>query len=503
MRQGRPDVRGRFIQIEPRLSVTAASADRWVPIRPGTEGLLAIGIGQVILKEGWSPLPTSERRPFEKIFNAVDFDWIASETEVAKEGILRLARGFSRADAPLAIGGGIASAQTNGVNSLMAINALNLLAGPKGQIRFFEPPRFPSAATEPAGEEGLLKLGEEFKNKRRSLLMLYDTNPLYILPLSLGFREVFERAGFIVSFSSFLDESTEMADLILPDPTPLESWGDYVQEGILSDPTIGLGQPAVAPLYDTRPVGDLFLEAARRLGPPLSNGFPWKDFREALQERWREFLTKEKEITPVHPFEEVWIERLQAGLWRKEKGTPIPIRRQRLPEPYDPPRFDGDEKEYPFYFYPFPSMGLHDGRGANRPWLQELPDPPTTAVWGSWVEINPKTAERYHLRQGEIARVISRYGAVEAPVVYYPGNRPDLISMPMGQGHTAYGRYAKGRGVNPLLLLGPSIDRGSGVLARGATRVRIEPAGKGGRLVLVDQTGQGTKRSAKEKKGET
>ncbi|MDC4225437.1 MAG: hypothetical protein MPW15_14660 [Candidatus Manganitrophus sp.] len=72
---------------------------------------------------------------------------------------------------------------------------------------------------------------------------------------------------------------------------------------------------------------------------------------------------------------------------------------------------------------------------------------------------------------------------------------PDLISMPLGQGHgTFYGRYARERGVNPLTLLAPLIDPPSGALATGATRVRIERTGKRGRPVLVDQTAQGTKR---------
>ena len=154
------------------------------------------------------------------------------------------------------------------------------------------------------------------------------------------------------------------------------------------------------------------------------------------------------------------------------------------------------------YFYPYPSLALGDGRGANRPWLQELPDTLTSGVWGSWIEINPKTAHAYRLQQGDIARVISPYGQLEVPVVYFPGMRPDLICIPMGQGHTAYGRYAQGRGVNPLSLLGPAMDPRSGCLAKGHTRVRLERARGAGNLVMLDQAGQDPFRQSLQEKGD-
>ncbi|MBI3804553.1 MAG: molybdopterin-dependent oxidoreductase [Nitrospirae bacterium] len=494
MRQGRPAVRGRFVQIEPRLSMTAASADRWVPLRPGTEGLLALGIGQVILKEGRVRLAQGDRSRFEKLYGTVSLDQIAAKTEVPREEIIRLAREFSEAAAPLAIGGGTASSQTNGTNTLMAVNALNLLVGNLGEsggIRFIEPLQgFPAAAATPVSDQALLNLKDSFKNKKRSLLMLYQSNPLYTLPPSTHFGEVFDQAAFTVSFSSFMDESTAMADLILPDHFFLEAWGDFLSDG--GTPAAGLGQPVVIPRNNTRPVGDLFLSAAKRIGGNIEKQLPWTDFRTMLEDQWKTFLARE---VPGQPFEIAWIERLQQGGWWKPEQRLISVSRRPLPESIESAQFEGDEKQFPFYLTLFESMGLQRGEGANRPWLQELPDPATTVVWGSWVEINPRTARQYGIQEREIVRVISPYGEVEAPVIFFPGNRPDLISMPLGQGHTAYGRYAKGRGVNPVILLAPLVDRDSGTLAMGATRVRIERTGRRGKPVLVDQTGEGTRRS--------
>ena len=70
----------------------------------------------------------------------------------------------------------------------------------------------------------------------------------------------------------------------------------------------------------------------------------------------------------------------------------------------------------------------------------------------------------------------------------FPGLHPDMIAVPIGQGHRAYGRYAKGRGVNPMVLLGPSFDPQSGSLATGGTRVRVERLKGGSRLPMLEQS---------------
>nr|MBA3612426.1 4Fe-4S ferredoxin [Nitrospirales bacterium] len=157
---------------------------------------------------------------------------------------------------------------------------------------------------------------------------------------------------------------------------------------------------------------------------------------------------------------------------------------------YEPPEFLGNSSDYPLYCYPYPSLSLHDGRGANLPWLQELPDPLTTGMWGTWIEVNPSTASSMGIHQGDRVRVTSEYGAIEASAVFFPGLHPELIAIPMGQGHRAYGRYAKGRGVNPLTLLGPSFDSRSGSLATGGTRVRVERVKGGTQLPMLDQSVQ-------------
>ena len=97
-------------------------------------------------------------------------------------------------------------------------------------------------------------------------------------------------------------------------------------------------------------------------------------------------------------------------------------------------------------------------------------------MWNSWVEINPETAHELGIENDDVVRIISEAGEIELSVYLYPAIRPDTIAIPFGQGHTAYGQYAEGRGVNPLDLLGLKFNQ-AGDLAFGSTRVEIEKTG--------------------------
>jgi molybdopterin-containing oxidoreductase family iron-sulfur binding subunit len=132
------------------------------------------------------------------------------------------------------------------------------------------------------------------------------------------------------------------------------------------------------------------------------------------------------------------------------------------------PSFDG-EGEYTLVAYPSPMY--FDGRGANRPWLLENPDPVTKVTWQSWVEVHPETARHLDVREGEILRLASPHGAIEVPVYVYAGVRPDVVAVPLGLGHTEFGQYATGRGANALDLLGA--QGGGGFLPYVATRVSL------------------------------
>ncbi len=114
-----------------------------------------------------------------------------------------------------------------------------------------------------------------------------------------------------------------------------------------------------------------------------------------------------------------------------------------------------------------------------------MPDPMSTVVWGAWVEINPQTAAQRGIRHGDLVEVQSPQGRLKLPAVVYPGIRPDLVAIPMGQGHDGMGRYADGRGANPLNLLAAAESVAGRLPAWGATRVAVRRVGKEGDLVTA------------------
>ncbi|NIN99556.1 MAG: hypothetical protein GTO49_32220, partial [Anaerolineae bacterium] len=129
------------------------------------------------------------------------------------------------------------------------------------------------------------------------------------------FYEAFEKVPFIVSFSPFLDDSSAYADLILPDHSYLERLQDVAPPPGLGYPVVGLGQPVVAPLFDTRQTGDVLLDLVHGLGEPVARSFPWRSFAEMVQYRisglWRSELG---DITATE-FEFFWEEFARRSVW--------------------------------------------------------------------------------------------------------------------------------------------------------------------------------------------
>ncbi|HEY6838189.1 MAG TPA: molybdopterin dinucleotide binding domain-containing protein, partial [Geobacteraceae bacterium] len=209
--------------------------------------------------------------------------------------------------------------------------------------------------------------------------------------------------------------------------------------------------------------------------------------------------TMKKRLGPARgeDFEVTWFELLrQGGLFAAGKSgieaygwAPGAT----LPQPQEP-RFAGDEKLYPFHLQVYPALAFHDGRGAPLPWLQQLPDPMTTAVWGSWIEINPATAAKLGIAFGDLVEVASPQGSLRLPAFLYPGIRPDMVAIPLGQGHRDAGRYARGRGVNPLALLALLHTGSEPQAAWHATRVKITRISGKGELVTAGHP-QGSFRS--------
>jgi anaerobic selenocysteine-containing dehydrogenase len=309
------------------------------------------------------------------------------------------------------------------------------------------------------------------------MLFLYEANPLFSAPPALHVREALAKIPYIVSFGSFIDETSAQADLILPDHAALESWMDSVAESGSSRAVVSLAPPAVLPLHDTRPMPDVLLGLGRQVGGEVAKALPWATYDAMLRAALVPLRTRPGSID-VKTDDDFWdAAQTQGGWWSSPSISPPVPAVKRAPLSAVSPQFAGAAADFPFYFLPYVSQSFGDGSLAHLPWLQELPDVLTSAMWSSWVEINPKTGDRLGIKQGDLVEIASEQGSVRAAAVLSPGIAPDMVAMPVGQGHENFTRFASGRGANPLSILAPLTERETGSLAWAATRVKLARTG--------------------------
>jgi len=420
---GRPASMAKFVYVGPRMSLTGMNADEWVGVRPGTEGALALAMAQVIVSRRLAAVPADAGR-LSALLSAHTPRTVAEAIGIEQNVIVRLATEFANARGGLAVAGGMAAQYANGAEIAAAVNILNYVAGSVGSLVKF-------GADLAVGSAGtfadVAALTADMEAGKVGLLFVHGANPAYSLPGK--FQQALSKVAYKVSFSSYMDETAAGCDMILPDHHPLEQWAD-------SRPRAGVTafqQPVVQPVFDTRQTGDVVLRLAGRTGT----------FQDYLQAKYR--------TGRGTGFDQFWLDTLATGGVYGD----APTRAVRLGDVSNlavaaPAAANSEQQDVVV----FPHPVLHDGRGANKPWLQELPDPVSKIAWHSWVEVHPDTAKAWGLATGDFLLLKSDFGGQKFPVWITASVRPDVLAVPTGQGHTAYGRYAQDRSANAFELLG-------------------------------------------------
>jgi anaerobic selenocysteine-containing dehydrogenase len=290
----------------------------------------------------------------------------------------------------------------------------------------------------------------------------------------------------------------------------------------LGFPMFGLRSPVIQPShYDVRNTGDVLIEIAKGLDGNIAKSFPWKDFQEALKDAIKGVFESRRGSIQAKDFDEFWrvlIERggwwdppYRFGEWKKEFNTlsgkfeffslaleqgfkevsrrsskkmdqilgelKIEARGDHVFLPhFEKPRVVGDGRAYPLQLIPYIPMTAAEGRGANQPFLQEIYGPHLKERWDSWVEMNPGTAESLGIKDGDLIWVESPVKKLKTKARLFPGTNPNVIHIPYGQGHKAYGRWARGRGINPNELLVREYDHLGGFVSYYSTRVKVYKA---------------------------
>lgn len=554
-RRGRA-TRSKVVVIDPRQGVVGAKADEWIPINPGADAALALGMANVIIRSGLVDSEFVHDYAFGfddfrddkgkthkgfKSFVLENYDPARVEQIIGVPAatISRLAGEFASMKPSVAIlpgKGGLLNGSITGVYAAMAIHMLNALVGsidrPGGVLtqRYFACTPWPPLPADPIAKKGLATAridgaGTQFPLARHAYqavadrilagakvgaLFLYDANPVFETPGGGRFAEAFQQIPFIVSFSTFMDESAHYADLILPEATFLERWQDDMIHG-LGYPGVALRQPAIEPRLDSRNAGDVVLQIAQAMGGPVAKAFPWRSFEEVVQFRlqdigvdWDTFKELGVWIVPGYRFarrgDPHWVNEVigrdrrnaprdgrfdfysrelncALGGLKREQLAALGIAQTgdavNLPH-QEEIAYAGDPAEYPFLLNVITLMSLGPrSEAANMPTLQEISGMTIGETWDSWLEMNPETAHQLGLADKTPVWVESPFGKVQTKVRLVKALRPDVVNLPYNQGHTAVGRFAQGRGVNGLDLLNPASEPAAGLAAFTNTRVKV------------------------------
>ncbi len=471
MRRGASGKRGYLVVFDPHQSLTAGNADEWIAVKPGSEAALAAALGRLVAEARGMPVPAA--------YQFADVAAASLASGVSQDTLRRLAGLFSRAAHPVAMAGGNALAHAGGLAAAKLVLLLNALVdnvGKPGGIYL------PALARPISTLKDIQALVAKMAAGQVKALFIHGVNPVFDLPASLGFTQALAKVPMVVALSSFPDETASQADLILPDHTPLESWGYHYGAGADRGAVSG-SQPVIAPLYDTRASADVLISAAKAVGGALAS-ITYNDEVDFIQSKIVPLIGKGGiyDAGDIKHFWPIWQQK--GGWWTPAADLPKDVPTQGLTQVVQIPSAAAAQPGYDLSLISYATL-LGDGSGANRPWLQETPNGLTTAMWNAWVEINPETAAKLGIKDDDIVQITSAVGSVEAIAYLYPAIEPGCVAVPFGQGHTVFGRYAQGRGFNPAAVMTLAFTE-AGDLAFADTRVKLSPTGKTKQLARLE-----------------
>ena len=445
----------RAIYIGARRSLTGLNADSWIACRPGSE--LAI----IQFLRGNKPVADA-----------------AAASDVTAETLDALKKEIAGARRSLLLAGGNAADSTQ---VAMEVSEFNKALGNVGITIKPAQPLGVFERLDPTS--AVYNVADRMIAGAVPLLFVRGANPVHTLPKSVKFAEGLAKVGFKVSFTSVPDETSELADLVLPDHHSLESWGD-------AEPTantLHLQQPAMEPVFNTRATADVLMDVARK-DAALASKYAIRDYRSWLVSRFpggqsAQTVALAKGVATASSLRAA--ERTAGDFTRKPVA--------------------GFAGAGDFHLVVNPSPTLGTGSGANKPWLMELPDPVSKIAWQSWVEMHPMACKKLGVQRGDLVTIETAAGKVTLPVYNYLGIRTDTIAVSLGLGHksqsakkydpdsdrtipfyTGYGRYAEGVGINAVDLVSGDTDALSGGIAYTSMKATVTKTGENIDLITTE-----------------
>ncbi len=473
----RRDPEGNFnklVVFEGNMSLTGMNADDRFRVRPSDLPAVAYALAnEVVVVRKSGALATDPR-----IINALKpftIDAVASSTGIPAEALKATADALIEARGKsIVVSGGLGSAVPGGLGLETAVAVLNATLGNVG--RTVERARASKQAQGSLAD--IRALIADIEAGKVDMLIIDGANPVYHLPDSLGFAKALESVKFVVSTSDRVDETSKFANILAAGAHSLEAWGDSeAYEGVFS-----IQQPVISSLHDTRAFEDsLLIWFGRANAVPSLAGFLAKPEETSTTPRgpkvptdpgaWYRFLRNhwEKAIFPkarsLAGFDRFWNDILRQGVFvvpgteqnrsvSFDGGKAVTAFPKALPERKAAGK-GLDAKELQL----MPTIGLYDGSQANNGHLQELPDPVTKMVWGSYVQVSPKTFKDNSLELGQHVELTVNGKTRTFPVFLQPGLHDDVIAVPLGYGRSEAGVVGNEVGANTFLFSQIAEDR--------------------------------------------
>jgi thiosulfate reductase/polysulfide reductase chain A len=501
------DKGAKLVVVDPKYTQTAEKADEWIPIKPGTDGAMALAMCSTIIEENlydkafvreW----THGFDEFAKHLRDKGYtpEWAARITDIPAETIRRLAREFATTKPAIAEAFKGPGNYTNGADATRAIYMLNVLTGnvdgpgnlclkdwapigppviipEEAMTKPTKPPLhvamgFPLAPDLPTGR--LPKAVIEGDPYPVKVLFLHSLNLIMSDPNPSLMKQMFKSLDLAVTIDIHMSETALESDLVLPDTSFYER--AEIRQGLFKSPQAIICQPAVPPIGESKPMYDIIKGIAEKMGYG-------KYFTYQIWEDWGKVAVQGLPIS----LDELKTKGIWTGVNRyykyKESGFPTPSGKieiwsknfeasgySPLPEYREHSVIPDDE--YPLQLITS-KLSMHCNiLTQNNPYLIEI-------VGENWVELNPVDADKFGIKDGDMVIVESPHGKAEIRARVIEGIKPGVACArhDHGFGHwSPYLSVAYGRGAHLNHLNDGQIDPISGGNAYNERKVRVRRA---------------------------
>jgi molybdopterin-containing oxidoreductase family iron-sulfur binding subunit len=445
----------RHVQFESRMSLTGSNADTRVKVSPAeeTEALLYLAKLVAISNGANGTIRTGSASALPVAPQLATFE-PARLNQKTRDAVDRVSKDLAGLR-----GGALIVSGSDDPEVQYVVNFINHAAGSYGNTVDL----VASSASNQSSDQDIVELVRQMNAGEIAALIVSGVNPAYDYFDSQAFSNSLQKVSLKVSLNSTLDETSALADYVCPQSHFLEAWDDV--EPIRG--TFSVNQPTIAPLFQTR----AFQESLLRW-----NG-DGRSFYDVLRLSWREKLFPQQK--QYANFDEFWDQTLQKGVFNPELArteTPA-FKPDGLNEATARLISVSGETVDGVGLALYQKVSIRDGKYANNPWLQELPDPISKITWDNYATVSPRYAETAGLEEGRIVRITKGKISIELPVHIEPGQHDSVVAIALGYGRTKAGKAGDNVGANayPFVALKDATFRYNTIGARlEETSQRIE-----------------------------